>query len=365
MRTSRGVDRMQQSLLIGYLGADWWGSDARALAGEFRRSGHLLIERHYEDHFPTRWRSFPLRAFRKLCRSWMSADYNRAIEELLDVEALDCLVVFKGMLLRSETLLRFSQKKIPIYCVYPDVSFRDHGQNIWNCVSLYDCIFTTKSFHIEDSELVQRAKRLELVRHGYDPDVHRPVQLRDDLAAFYGSDVAFVGVWSPKKEAIMRAIVEQLPNIKVKIWGNGWDKAAPQVQQCWAGRGAYGDELAAIYCAAKINLGLLSEAGKGTTSGDRTTARTWQIPGCGAFLLHEDTAEVRAAFQADEEVGLFTDLADLARKIHFYLEQPQLRLSIQQKGHARSLQEPYSYRAMCEAILRFHFSKQPPRKLAA
>lgn len=356
---------MQRNLLIGYLGADWWGSDARALAGEFRRSGHLLIERHYEDHFPTRWRSYALRAFRKLCRAWMRADYNRAIEELLQVDALDCVVVFKGMLLTADSLQKFSRKGVPVYCVYPDVSFRDHGKNIWDCVTLYDCIFTTKSFHIEDQELVKRAKRLELVRHGFDPDVHRPVQLRDDLAAFYGSDVAFVGVWSPKKEATLRAIVDQLPNIKLMIWGNGWDKADPKVQRCWAGRGAYGDELAAIYCAAKINLGLLSEAGRGTTCGDRTTARTWQIPGCGAFLLHEDNAEVRQAFRADEEIGVFGDLNELPQKIRYYLEHSQQRLSMQQKAHARSLQEPYSYRAMCEAILRFHFSMKPPRKIAA
>jgi 2-polyprenyl-3-methyl-5-hydroxy-6-metoxy-1,4-benzoquinol methylase len=47
-----------------------------------------------------------------------------------------------------------------------------------------------------------------------------------------------------------------------------------------------------VYSASKINLGLLSEAGGGTTLGDQVTARTWQIPAAGGFMLLESTEEL-------------------------------------------------------------------------
>ena len=118
---------MEDTHLIGFLGADWWGSDARAMAMSFRRGGHLLVERHYEDYLSTKWQSLGLRVLRRLALPAIRREYNRAVAELLSVHALECLVVFKGMLLEPDTLRAFSSKGVPCYLVYPDVSFRDHG----------------------------------------------------------------------------------------------------------------------------------------------------------------------------------------------------------------------------------------------
>ena len=107
---------LMKTLCIGFLGADWWGSDARAMAAELRRGGHVVLERHYEDFFPTKWRHPILKAVRRLLRRVMAKDYNRAVAELLEVDAMDFLLVFKGMLLAPETLARFKAKGIPCYC---------------------------------------------------------------------------------------------------------------------------------------------------------------------------------------------------------------------------------------------------------
>ena len=89
---------------IGFLGADWWGSDARATAVALRRRGCLLVERHYEDYFPNRWRSWPLKIVRRLLRPAIESEYNQAVREILSVDALEFLLVFKGMLLHRSTL---------------------------------------------------------------------------------------------------------------------------------------------------------------------------------------------------------------------------------------------------------------------
>jgi hypothetical protein len=342
------------SLVIGYLGADWWGSDALATAAELRRRGHLLIERHYEDFFPGRWRSVPLKIFRKLLRSEVIREYNKAVEELLLVDALQFLLVFKGMLLRAETLRLFRERGIACYCIYPDVSFHAHGDNIWECLPLYDAVFTTKSFHLEDPAVRAHTRQLIFVPHGFDPAVHRPVTVTEQLMKCYGCDASFVGAWSPKKEKLLTSLVSRIPEISLHIWGPLWHRAASVLRPFWKGRGAWGDELAAIYSCSRINLGLLSEAGAGTTCGDRTTARTWQIPACGAFQLHEWSSELCEAFEPEAEVGVFQDHTDLAARVVYWLEHEQERRRVAAAGYERALSNEYTYSRAVQAVLQHH-----------
>lgn len=344
---------MEQKFCIGFLGADWWGSDARAVAMELRRQGHVLVERHYEDYFPTKWRG-SVRILRRLFRRWMQTEYNNAVRELLQIESLDFLLAFKGMLLQPETLQEFRNRGVPCYCLYPDVSFQDHGNTIWRCASLYDCVFTTKSYHLEDPRITTHVRQLKLVRHGFDAAVHRPIPMDHKLKAAYGSDVSFVGVWSAKKEATLLQLISAVPNIDLKIWGPAWERADPQVQEFWCGRGAYGDETSAIYSLSKINLGLLSEAGTGTRQGDQTTARTWQIPACGAFMLHEHTKELETYFETGREVITFSNGPELVEKMEFYLANENERGRVQTAAFERCHQEPYTYQSAVNTILAHH-----------
>ena len=340
----------RRPLVLGFLGADWWGSDARATAAEFRRRGHLVIERHYEDFLPTRWRHPVLKAVRRLLRPVMAADYNKAVRELLGVEALDALVVFKGMLLAPETLAAFRAAGTPCCCIYPDVSFTDHGPDIARCLPLYDKVFTTKAYHLRDAGVRSMAQDLELVPHGFDPEVHRPVDVSAAGFRCYACDVSFVGAHSVKKERLLGALIAALPELDVRIWGPGWQRAGEAVRRRWQGRGAYSDETTAIYCASKINLGLLSEAGGGQREGDATTARTWQIPAAGGFMLHEDTEDVRRAFTADSEIGLFHDAEDLPSAVTRWLADDSGRASAATAAHRRAHGAAYTYAPAVDAI---------------
>ena len=340
--------------LILFLGADWWGSDARALAVAFRQLGHAVIEINYEDFIPSHWSSLPLRMFRKASRPLLARDYNRTILRHLNNRAIDFLLVFKGKFLRPETLRRFLGSGLPAYCLYPDVSFLDHGGDIWDCLPLYDCVLTTKSFHVEDAALRNRLKDLHLVSHGFDPDVHRPIRLSGQAQSAYACEVSFVGCWSPKKEQILKGLVEQCPGIDLRVWGPGWGRAGTPARERWRGRGAYGDELAAIYSSSRINLALLSEAGGGTTVGDQVTARTWQIPASGGFMLHEHTAELERYFTPGCETGVFDSSKGLAEKVRWFLDHEEERLKIAAAGHRRCQEGGYTYLPAAKEILAIH-----------
>lgn len=344
----------EQKRLILFLGADWWGSDARALAAALRRCGHLLIEVMPDDYFPLQWSSIPLRVLRRLGRRLFQSNFNDRVAFHATNTAIDMVLVFKGALLKPETLRAFQASRTPRYCVYPDVSFLDHGPEIAECLPLYDCLFTTKSFHLGDPKLLTAVKKVQLVSHGYDPEVHRPVALTQRMKQSYGCAVSFVGCRSPKKEHLLSTLLKRFPTMDVRIWGPGWERSASIVRKCWQGRGAFGDELTLIYLASKINLGLLSEAGGGTLTGDQVTVRTWQIPAAGGFLLHENTAELACAFEVGVEVAVFSSGEDLPQQVAYYLDRQRERERIQAAGRLRCTTQGYTYDAMADAIIAAH-----------
>jgi spore maturation protein CgeB len=343
--------------LILFLGADWWGSDSRALAVAFRKLGHAVVEVNSENYYPPHWSSTPLRILRRGCEGLFARDFNRAIQRHLANRAIDFMLVFKGRHVHPRTVREARACGLPAYCFYPDVSFLDHGPHIWACLPHYDCVFTTKTFHLQDPQVKARVMDLRLVSHGFDPDVHRPLRLSPRGQAAYACDVSFVGCWSPKKEQILNRLLDQCPGIDLRVWGPGWTRATGPVRDRWQGRGAYGDELSAIYCSSRINLALLSEPGGGTSVGDQVTARTWQIPASGSFMLHEETAELKRYFTPGTETGTFRSPEELAARVRWFLDNEAARNQIALAGYRRCVEQGYTYLPAAEAILAYHQSR--------
>lgn len=340
-------------LALGF--SKWGGCDPRALAQSFRRMGHTLIEIDAEDYVPWRWNGFVTRVFRRLFLKALVGDYNRDILKRAKSSEFDFILVFKGMYLKSETLqvLRLFGK--PVYNFYPDVSFTDHGSFIPSALSYYDCVFTTKSFHGTKEIQNFNIKRMIHVRHGFDPEVHRPVKLSKAQIGRYGCDVSFVANWTPEKERLISCILNNRRNLKVIVYGIGWKYASTEFKKTLGKNlrpGVFGDELAIVYNASKVNLGLLSKAAGDPTMSDQTTVRTFQIPASGSFMLHEDTPEVRSYFQPEKEIVVFNGEAELLLKLDMVLNDNVLRDTIKENGHSRCMKEPYDYSSAAETIIK-------------
>lgn len=339
--------------------AKWRGSDGRALAQSFRRLGHNLIEIDEEDYVPWRWQGFGSKSLRRLVsRLWVD-EYNRAVIQQSSASAYDFVLVFKGNHLKPETLQQLKRTGKPVFNFYPDTNFVEYGNNIPRSLGLYDCVFTTKAYH-GDPEMRQFGiKDLQHVRHGFDPEVHRPIPLSAVQKTHYGSDVSFVGCWSPENEARILYILANLPDLKVCVYGLGWHHSSEDFRTRMGDNlrgGAFGDELSIVYCASLINLGLLRRAQSDQRIMDQTTARTFQIPATRSLMLHEDTPEVRTFFEDGKEILLFSSDEDLASKVDLALGNPALRESIREKGHHRCVQAPYDYGSAAERVLRYFWS---------
>jgi spore maturation protein CgeB len=103
-----------------------------------------------------------------------------------------------------------------------------------------------------------------------------------------------------------------------------------------------GEEYSRALQASCICLGLLSEKRKGANSGDLITSRTFNIPACGAFLLHERNEESVRYFQEREEAAFFGSPEELAEQVDYYLRHAQVRESIARRGRERCLASGYS-----------------------
>lgn len=339
-------------LAVGF--AKWRGCDPRALAQSFRGLGHSLIEIDAEDYIPWRWNGFFSRAFRRLFLNSLVDDYNRDVLNLARSAEFDFVLVFKGMYLRAETVQYLRELGKPVYNFYPDVSFVDHGNFIPEALRYYDCVFTTKTYHGEQELADFNIGKLQYVRHGFDPEVHRPLVLSDAQRVKYGCDVSFVGCWSPEKEHLISCILNSRKNFKVIVYGIGWKYASIEFRNALGNNlrpGVFGDELSVAYQASKVNLGLLSHAAGDASMSDQTTVRTFQIPASKSFMLHEDTTEVRYFFEPDREVLLFTDEEDMLQKLDIALGDEELRATIVERGYQRCVSAPYDYSSAAEVIL--------------
>jgi len=343
--------------------AKWRGSDARALGVALRQFGHTLIEIDEEDFIPWWPQEITSRITRRLLRPVLINEYNRSVLNQARNSQFDLVMVFKGALLKPETILRLRDAGKPVYNFYPDVSFDDHGPRIPSALRHYDCVFTTKSFHGDEEMKQFGIRRLEHVRHGFDPEVHRPIELTAEMLDHYGSEVSFVGCWSPEKEARLRHLMNAAPDVCLKVFGLGWHYASREFKQRLGSNlrpGVFGDELAIVYCASKVNLGLLSRSSSNPRLRDQTTARTFQIPATRSFMLHEDTSEARDYFVADREAVFFRDNDEMIEKLRRALASAEWRASVAEQGYQRCLRDEYDYSSAGRTIIR-NFEKQTGR----
>ena len=348
---------MDSSLRILFIGSQWHGGDSAGLARAFRRLGHIVRAVDMDVYFPS-GNSFFLKVVRKCFWHIFKNEFNDKILHESKILQPQFCVVYKGDQVEPQTLLELKSHGIYLILFYPDVSMYDHGPRIPKCLPLYDHIFTTKSYGLNDIRGKVDSARIDLLHHGFDPDVHRHLDLDADSLQLMGCDVAFIGTWSPKKERYLAGVAEHLPGIDMRIWGNQWNKSTtPALRSHIVGVPLFGDLYAYALQASVITIALLSERRPGSNSGDLATSRTFNIPACEGFMLHERTDEVLEFYEEGKEIACFGSPDELAEKITYYLNHPDERETIRLAGHKRCIAEN-SLDSRAQAILDHFLSRR-------
>lgn len=173
-------------------------------------------------------------------------------------------------------------------------------------------------------------------------------------------DVSFVGHPHGNRKKIIEKI--RKAGINVKCFGQGWP--AGRVSQ---------EEMIKIFSGTQINLNLTKSSGninlitlariflKRTNkkliwiqnpcrwpdnlkslldrSREQIKGRTFEIPGCGSFLLSSDADNLGDYYEDGKEIVIYKDIEDLIKKIYYYLKHDKEREAIAQAGYERTLHE--------------------------
>jgi len=348
-----------------FLGQHWYGSNSYGWCCALNRKGVELIQLD-EDTFIPHAFSTSGRILRRLLTSVYVSEYNREIVKTAHHFRPEAMLALKGNWITVATLRELRRLGISLYNFYTDTSAFAHRSLFPESLQEYDCVFYTKPFWLGDVSGRLRLRDAEFLSHGYDPDLHHPIELEPEDIKRYGYDVTVIATYTPHKEMVLSELVRLRPSLDLCIWGDRWTRKChnPNLRKFIAGSPLPGQSYVKAILAAKINLAIMSGVVPGASQGDETTARTLQIPAIGAFMLHERSNELLCMYEDGVEVASFGNTEEMAAAIDYFLAEPDRRHQIAKAGHRRCV-PAYSVDNRLEHILNYHSRRQNSKEVTA
>jgi len=267
------------------------------------------------------------------------AGINDQILKCLQRDNFDILWLDKVLTVDEDTLQ--AVKKLRSGCKIvgysPDDMYARHNQSkqFLDNLPQYDIYFTTKTYNVSELKTLG-CQHVHFIGKAFDPHTHRPLPVNAKEREYYGGPVGFIGTWERERAESMIKLAEK--GIKVRIWGNGWNKYCFRNRNIRIeGKAIYGNEYALAICAFDINLGFLRKCNR-----DLQTSRSMEIPACGGFMLAERTKQHLALFGEGKESEFFDSDDELLDKVQYYLTHPDERQRIAAAGRERCLRSGYS-----------------------
>jgi len=265
---------------------------------------------------------------------------NEQIINLVNKYHYDIVWIDKGNTIYADTL-RYIKEKSPdtiIVSYSPDnMSLRhNQSQHYLDGISLYDIHLNARP-GIKEKMIALGAKEYIITGKGYSNDFHYPRNLSKEEKEELGGDVGFVGTWEKERCDSICYLADN--GIKIKVFGVGkWKdyiNYSPNLQIVL--KGLYDDDYVKSFKAFKISLCFLRKI-----NNDKLTARTFEIPACGGFMIAERTDEHKAVFEEDKEAVYFSSNEELLEKCRYYLAHEEEREQIAAAGRKRCELSDYS-----------------------
>jgi len=265
-------------------------------------------------------------------------EVNKAILQKASSGHFDFVLFFKPILIYPETISKIKKYSKVIGFYNDHINFLKNGSDyFYASIPLFDLYFMPSLTNEEAAEASRKfgCKIIPFPLALADPLCHHPVAITPEEKEKLGADMVFLGTYAPENRA---RYLERLcrEGYDVKIYGNGWNKLPwnsclrrkkriiPGNTPC--------EEMAKIIAASKIILAFMRDQNK-----EVIAWRTYEIPLCGGFMLHQRTKQAEEFLVPDQEAVFFGSYEEMKNKIDFYLKYPELRNKIAQAGYQRVL----------------------------
>lgn len=303
-----------------------------------RRLGHEVVVFDPEPYQPAN--ALMRKVAFRLANGPDALRLNRDLRAVLERERPDVLWVEKILSLQPGTL-RLARKLGALSVSYMiDNAYgprRDAGFRMYNrCVPWFDLHVTQRDVSMEHYR--QRGARdVMKVQTAYEPTVHfpSPVAITD---AERTREVSFIGTPYDDRADVLAAIAEAGVPLTISGSPRQWGRALkPEMFAKIFRQGElWEDEYREAIWRSKINLSFLTKSNQ-----DEYTHKSFEIAGCGGFLLAERCVGHELKFREDEEAVFFTDTADLVAKIQRWLPDEAGRARIAAAGCERARRDGY------------------------
>lgn len=342
-----------------FTGQHWPGANSLYIAHAFERCG-VVVRFLNETALVPAWESKHGRVTRRLLTPLIEAEWNRQLLALVDTFQPDLVYITNAHLCWPRTLEAIREKKIPMMCFYHDVKWRDReGSRFSENIAGFDLVATTRRWH-EPEFKAAGARNVKVVRFGYEPSVHRPLQLNVQAMERYSADVTFIGTMELHRRMELEKLLSNGFPYHFRLWGAFWNDAL-LVKRYWQKREVHEQEIPIIYAASKVALHWVGWEPHGSDTemqkGDQHNSRTFQIAACGgAMMLAQRTDEHLQFFEEDKEAVFFSDVEELREKLEYWLapEQDAERTRVAWAARERCLKEDYSWTPVVRTFLE-HF----------
>ena len=275
---------------------------------------------------------------------------NRDLLKMAEQERPDVFWADKLLLLQPGTLRKMSALGIKTVSYMIDNPFgprKDPGWRLYvKDIPYFDLHVQQRDVSIAEYKR-RGARDVVKVLIGFEPTMHfpSPVPLTD---AHRDRDASFIGTPYDNRAEILTKLSEDNVPLAVSGATRAWKRALREdvFTKVYREGELFADAYREGIWRSKINISFLTKSNQ-----DEYTQKSFEIAGCGGFLLAERSSGHSRCFVEDEEAVFFDGYEELKAKILKYLPDEAARTRIAKAGQLRAERDGYNNDHQMEMIM--------------